>query len=157
MDVELPKLSGVAAARIVGALPATRVVILTTFGRDDYVFEGIKAGARGFLLKETPADGLLATTRRVHAGEAAIQPELAPCLIAEFGRRGTDAPAYEPLTDRERDVLRLLAAGLSNKEIARDLGLADGTVKNHVSTVLDKLRAANRTQAALLARDRRLI
>lgn len=159
MDVEMPKLSGVeATARIAAALPATRVVILTTFDRDDYVFEGIKAGARGYLLKETSADELLATIRRVHAGETAIQPELAPRLIAEFGRRrSADAPAYEPLTDRERDVLRLLAAGQSNKEIARDLRLAEGTVKNHVSTVLDKLHAANRTQAALVARDRGLI
>jgi two-component system, NarL family, response regulator DegU len=160
MDVQMPRVGGVAAtARIVAALPATRVIILTTFDRDDYIFEGIKAGARGYLLKETPAEDLLATIRRVHAGESVIQPRIASRLIAEFatGRSTPASPAYEPLSERERQVLRLLADGRSNKEIARELSLAEGTVKNHVSTVLDKLQAANRTQAALLARERGLI
>jgi DNA-binding NarL/FixJ family response regulator len=160
MDVKLPRASGVAATdRIVPALPDTRVIILTTFDRDDYVFDGIKAGARGYLLKETPAEELLATIRRVHAGESVIQPRLASRLIAEFaaGRGAPATPPYEPLSERERQILRLLADGRSNKEIARQLTLAEGTVKNHVSTVLDKLQAANRTQAALVARERGLI
>lgn len=155
MDVQLPGLDGVAAtARIAAALPATRVVILTTFEREEYVVAGIKAGARGHLLKEIPAEELLATIRRVHAGESVIQPRLASRLLGEFARRGaTGAPAAEALTERERAVLRLVAAGRGNKQIARELGLVEGTVKNHVSTILDKLRAANRTQAALLARE----
>jgi DNA-binding NarL/FixJ family response regulator len=158
MDVQMPELDGVAAtAQITAQAPATRVIILTTFEREEYVLEGIKAGAKGHLLKEIPADELLETIRRVHAGESVIQPRLATRLIAEFSRRGGAAPAYEALTERELDVLRLLAAGRSNKEIGRELGLAEGTVKNHVSTILDKLQAANRTQAALVARDAGLI
>lgn len=159
MDVQMPGLDGVAATeRIATALPATRVVILTTFEREEYVVAGIKAGARGHLLKEIPAEELLATIRRVHAGESVIQPRLASRLLGEFARRGAaGAPAPEALTERERAVLRLVAAGRGNKEIARELGVVEGTVKNHVSTILDKLRAANRTQAALLAREAGLI
>jgi len=159
MDVQLPGLDGVAAtARIAAALPATRVVILTTFEREEYVVAGIKAGARGHLLKEIPAEELLATIRRVHAGESVIQPRLTSRLLGEFARRGAaGTPTLEALTERERAVLRLVAAGRGNKEIARELGVVEGTVKNHVSTILDKLRAANRTQAALLAREAGLI
>jgi two-component system response regulator DegU len=156
MDVQMPEEDGIAAtARITAALPSTRVIILTTFEREEYVFAGIKAGAKGHLLKEIPAEDLLDTIRRVHAGESVIQPRLATRLIAEFSQRST--AAAEAPTERELEVLRLLAAGQSNKEIARELGLAEGTVKNHVSTILDKLHAANRTQAALVARDAGLI
>ncbi|MBK9940789.1 MAG: response regulator transcription factor [Kouleothrix sp.] len=159
MDVQMPHLNGVAAtAQITAALPATRVIILTTFDYDEYVFEGIKAGARGYLLKDTPADELLVAIRRVCAGESIVQPSIAARLIAEFTRRRTaPAPEYEPLSERERDVLRLLADGLSNKEIAGRLVLAEGTVKNHVSMILEKLHAANRTQAARVAREQKLI
>ena len=164
MDVQMPHVDGVAAtAQLSAALPATRVIILTTFDYDQYVFDGIKAGARGYLLKDTPADELLATIRRVHGGESIIQPSVAARLIAEFTRRNTTgvekdaAPEYEPLSERERDVLRLLADGLSNKEIAGRLILAEGTVKNHVSAILEKLHAANRTQAARVAREQGLI
>lgn len=98
------------------------------------------------------------TIHRVHAGESVIQPRLASRLLGEFARRGiAGASAAEALTERARAVLRLVAAGRGNKEIARELGLVEGTVKNHVSTILDKLRAANRTQAALLAREAGLI
>ncbi|KPV52520.1 hypothetical protein SE17_14995 [Kouleothrix aurantiaca] len=159
MDVQMPRTNGVAAtARIVAQLPATRVIILTTFDYDEYVFDGIKAGARGYLLKDTPADELLAAIRKVHAGESIIQPSVATRLIAEFTRRNAPAaPEYEALSEREVDVLRLLADGLSNREIAARLVLAEGTVKNHVSTILDKLHAANRTQAARVAREQGLI
>ena len=159
MDIRMPEMNGVdATARLTLALPQTRVIILTTFDNDDYVFDGIKAGARGYLLKDTPADDLLATMRKVHAGESIIQPSVATRLIAEFTRRVTpQAQAYESLSERERDVLRLLADGLSNKEIATRLILAEGTVKNHVSTILDKLQAANRTQAARIGREQGLI
>ena len=160
MDVQMPRMNGVEATnQIAAALPTTRVIILTTFDYDEYVFDGIKAGARGYLLKDTPAEELLAAIRRVHAGESIIQPSVAARMIAEFTRRRRVAqePEYEPLSERERDVLRLLADGLSNREIASRLILAEGTVKNHVSTILEKLHAANRTQAARVAREQGLI
>ena len=160
MDVQMPRVNGVAAtAQLATALPATRVMILTTFDYDEYVFDGIKAGAQGYLLKDTPAHELLAAIRRVHAGESMIQPNLAMRMIAEFSRRrdAPVAPEGEALSERERDVLRRLADGLSNREIAARLVLAEGTVKNHVSTILDKLHAANRTDAARLAREHGLI
>ncbi len=164
MDVQMPRVDGVAAtAQLTATLPATRVIILTTFDYDQYVFDGIKAGARGYLLKDTPATELLAAIRRVHTGESIIQPSVATRLIAEFTRlRSADGnkdttPEYEQLSERERDVLRLLADGLSNKEIANRLILAEGTIKNHVSAILDKLHAANRTQAARVAREQGLI
>lgn len=157
MDVQMPELDGVAAtAQITAAVPTARVIILTTFEREEYVFAGIKAGAKGHLLKEIPAEELLETIRRVHAGDSVIQPRLATRLIAELTRRSAP-PAADPPTERELEVLRLLAAGQSNKEIGRQLGLTEGTVKNYVSTILDKLHAANRTQAALAARDAGLI
>jgi DNA-binding NarL/FixJ family response regulator len=160
MDVQMPHMNGVEATTLLAAaLPTARVIILTTFDYDEYVFDGIKAGARGYLLKDTPADELLAAIRRVNAGESMIQPSVATRLIAEFTRRREvpQEPAYEPLSERERDVLRLLADGLSNKEIAGRLILAEGTIKNHVSAVLEKLHAANRTQAARFAREQGLI
>lgn len=160
MDVQMPVLDGVEATRRIALAAAdTRVIILTTFDNDEYVFDGIKAGARGYLLKDTSADQLLATIRRVHAGESFVQPSIAACMIAEFGRRkdSTRQLEYEPLSEREVGVLRLLADGLSNRDIAARLVLAEGTVKNHVSTILDKLHAANRTQAARVAREQGLI
>jgi two-component system, NarL family, response regulator DegU len=160
MDVQMPHLNGVEATNLLAAaLPTAQVIILTTFDYDEYVFDGIKAGARGYLLKDTPADELLAAIRRVHAGESIIQPSIATRMIAEFTRRReiVQEPEYEQLSERERDVLRLLADGLSNKEIAGRLVLAEGTVKNHVSTILEKLHAANRTQAARVAREQGLI
>jgi len=160
MDVQMPHMIGVEATNLLtAALPTARVIILTTFDYDEYVFDGIKAGARGYLLKDTPANELLEAIRRVHAGESIIQPSVATRMIAEFTRRrgGTQEPEYETLSERERDVLRLLADGLSNKEIASRLILAEGTVKNHVSTILEKLHAANRTQAARVAREQGLI
>jgi DNA-binding NarL/FixJ family response regulator len=159
MDIQMPGMNGVEATRQISVLvPDTKVIILTTFDYDEYVFDGIKAGARGYLLKDTPASELLATLRRVHAGESIIQPSIAARMITGFGRRQTPTVSFsEPLTERELEVLRLLADGLSNREIAARLVLVEGTVKNHVSTILDKLHAANRTQAARVARDQGLI
>lgn len=159
MDVQMPRMNGVeATAQLSTQLPSTKVIILTTFDYDEYVFDGIKAGARGYLLKDTPASELLAAIRRVHAGESIVQPSIATRMIAEFTRRSTTPETpYEALSDREREVLRLLADGLSNKDIASRLILAEGTVKNHVSTILEKLHAANRTQAARVAREQGLI
>ena len=160
MDVQMPRLDGVqATARIAARLPATRVIILTTFDYDEYVFDGIKAGAQGYMLKDTPAVELLAAIRRVHAGESIVQPSVAARLIAEFsrGRQAQQQPAYDALSERERALLRLLGEGLSNREIGARLALAEGTVKNYVSTILAKLHAANRTHAVRLAREQGLL
>lgn len=154
MDVQMPHKNGVeATAEICRSWPQARIIILTTFDRDDYVFQGVRAGAVGYLLKDQPSEKLFATIRRVHAGEVFIQPEIASRTL-----RASLHPAagelIEPLSDREREVLVMLAQGVPNKEIADKLHLAEGTVKNHVSNILDKLQVQNRTQAANLARQR---
>lgn len=178
MDVQMPGQNGVQATAAITArnLPC-RVIILTTFDYEDYVFEAIKAGAVGYLLKDTPAAALAETIRRVYAGESFIAPRVATKLLMEFGRRGTLRPQDAAqdvtgerggnsngtsngdgeLSQREVEVLRLLAQGESNREIGDRLALAEGTVKNYVSNILMKLHAANRTQAANLARERGLI
>jgi DNA-binding NarL/FixJ family response regulator len=176
MDVRMPKQSGVeATAAITAHGLSARVIILTTFDYEDYVFEAIKAGAVGYLLKDLPAAELANTIRLVAAGESFIQPNVATKLLMEFGKREPTAKPREPapgrqehglapaedlpesLSQREVEVLRLLAQGASNRDIADRLVLAEGTVKNHVSNILAKLHAANRTQAADLARRRGLI
>ena len=155
MDVQMPQMNGVeATAALCRAWPQARVIILTTFDRDDYVFQGVRAGAVGYLLKDLPAETLIATIRRVHAGEVFIQPEIASRLLREMISPQT---AFEPVSEREREVLVLLAQGLSNREIAERLVISEGTVKNHVSNILDKLQAENRTQAAEIARKYGLI
>jgi DNA-binding NarL/FixJ family response regulator len=156
MDVQMPVMDGVeATAQITRAFPGVRVIILTTFDRDDYVFQGIRAGAVGYLLKDLPAPGLYDTIRRVYAGEVFIQPE-----IASRALRASLHPAaefIEPLTERECEILARIAQGIPNKEIADKLHLAEGTVKNHVSNILAKLQVTNRTQAADVARRRGLV
>jgi DNA-binding NarL/FixJ family response regulator len=156
MDVQMPGMTGVeATAAVCQAWPEARIIILTTFNRDDYVFQGIKAGALGYLLKDMPADQLIATIARVYAGEVFIQPEIASRALRELMHPAAQVP--EPLSDREREVLVLLAQGLSNREIAEKLVITEGTVKNHVSNVLAKLQADNRTHAADIARRRGLL
>jgi len=151
MDVQLPRMNGVEATRaICAAWPEARVIILTTFNREDYVYQAIRAGAVGFLLKDLPAEELVETIRTVHAGEPFIQPEIASRMLRELVQPA--ASPLEPLTAREREVLVLLAQGLSNKIIAERLVLTEGTIKNHVSNILGKLQAENRTQAAEIAR-----
>ncbi len=155
MDVQMPRLNGVqATAAIIRAWPRARVIILTTFDRDDYVFQGVRAGAMGYLLKDAPADTLIETIRTVHAGEPFIQPEIASRTLRELMRPQV---LVEPLSEREKDVLVLLAQGASNREIADKLVLSEGTVKNHVSNILGKLQVENRTQAANVARERGLV
>jgi DNA-binding NarL/FixJ family response regulator len=156
MDVQMPGMGGIEAiAAICAVWPEARIIILTTFARDDYVFQGVRAGAVGFLLKDAPADSLIQTIRRVHAGEVFIQPEIASRLLREL-IAPQDSP-IEPLSEREREVLVLVAQGHSNREIAEQLVLAEGTVKNHVSNILGKLQAENRTQAADIARRHGLV
>jgi DNA-binding NarL/FixJ family response regulator len=161
MDVQMPRMNGVqATGAIVRTHPEAKIIILTTFDYEDYVFEAVKAGAMGYLLKDVPANELAATIRKVYAGEPFIQPKVASKLLIEFGRGGRTpgaAPTSEELSSREVEVLKLLAGGASNREIAEKLVLAEGTVKNHVSNILSKLHAENRTQAANLARERKLI
>ncbi|HVM62005.1 MAG TPA: response regulator transcription factor [Verrucomicrobiae bacterium] len=156
MDVQMPGQTGVeATAAICRAWPEAKIIILTTFDRDDYVFAGVRAGAVGYLLKDVAAQKLVETIRAVQAGEVFIQPE-----IASRALRATLHPAdglIEPLSDREREVLTMLAQGVANKEIADKLHIAEGTVKNHVSNILAKLQAQNRTQAADIARKHGLV
>jgi DNA-binding NarL/FixJ family response regulator len=156
MDVQMPQLNGVeATAAICRSWPEAKVIILTTFDRDDYVFQGVRAGAVGYLLKDLPSPKLVETIRRVHDGEVFIQPEIASRTL----RAALHSPGdlIEPLSEREREVLVMLAQGIPNKEIADKLHLAEGTIKNHVSNILGKLQAQNRTEAADIARWRGLI
>jgi two-component system response regulator DegU len=164
MDVQMPSMSGVqATAALTNSDPLARIIILTTFDYDDYVFDAIKAGAMGYLLKDVPATELTATIRQVHAGEPSIQPRIANKLLIEFGRKGpstnkqASSTPEEDLSPREVEILKLLAEGASNRKIAEKLVLAEGTVKNHVSNILSKLHLENRTQAAHLSRERRLL
>ncbi len=164
MDVQMPRKNGVQATAAITTLhPGARIIILTTFDYEEYVFEAIKAGAMGYLLKDVPANDLADTIRKVYRGEPFIQPSVASKLLVEFGRKGripasqNASIADEELSTREVDVLKLLAGGASNRDIADILVLAEGTVKNHVSNILSKLHADNRTQAANKARDRKLI
>jgi len=151
MDVQLPKLDGVeATAAICAAWPQARVIILTTFDRDDYVFRGVRSGAMGYLLKDAPATQLIDTIRRVHAGEVFIQPAIASRLLRELVRP-QESP-LDTLSEREREVMVLLAQGITNRDIAEKLYITEGTVKNHVSNILAKLQAENRTRAADIAR-----
>jgi DNA-binding NarL/FixJ family response regulator len=161
MDIEMPTMNGVEATRIITSqYPSTRVIILTTFDYEEYVFEGVKAGAMGYVLKDTPASELVSTIKRVNAGERFIQPAVASKILFEFaqgGRRDQPNAEYEPLSEREIEIIGLLAQGRSNREIADDLALAEGTVKNYVSNILSKLHAANRVQAINLARQHKII
>lgn len=156
LDIRMPVLDGLQAARQVIALrPATRVLILTTFDADDYVYEALRAGASGFLVKDAPADQLVTAVRCLAAGDALIDPSITRRLITRFAlaARRTDGlpPELDRLTARELDVLRLVARGLSNNEIARELVVEENTVKTHVSRILTKLNLRDRVQAVVLA------
>jgi len=159
MDIRMPGMDGVEATRrLRERWPEARVIILTTFDDDEYVFEGLRAGALGYLLKDVSGHELAEAVRTVVKGGALIEPSVARKVVAEFARlappaRPPDAGLPEPLTEREKEILRLLAQGLSNREIAQRLFLAEGTVKNYVTTILQKLSVRDRTQAALRARD----
>jgi DNA-binding NarL/FixJ family response regulator len=160
MDVRMPRLDGVAATRKVREVcPDVQVIILTTFDDDEYVFEGLRAGAVGYLLKDVPSEQLAEAIRAAARGEAFIHPSVTRKVVAEFARLTErervrrEQPLVEPLSARELEVLALLAEGQSNQEIAECLYIAAGTVKNHVSNILSKLDARDRTQAVLQARE----
>ncbi len=160
MDLRMPVMDGVTATRKILSLhPEIRVIVLTTFEDDEQVFAALQAGATGYLLKASPSGKVIDAIRSAAAGESVLQPSVAAKLIAEFNRlsnreeRTVTQPLAEPLSPREIEVLRLLASGCSNKEIASRLNIAEGTVKNHMTNVLGKLGVLDRTQAALKARE----
>lgn len=159
MDIQMPRMNGIVATRTIKAeQPGARVIVLTTFDQDDLVFDAIAAGAQGYLLKDAAESEILATIRAVMRGESNMSARIASKVMEEFRRmRETAAPAHLPekfqsLTERESDVLALIGEGLSNKDIARRLDLAEGTVKNYVSSILEKLHARSRTELAVQAR-----
>jgi DNA-binding NarL/FixJ family response regulator len=159
MDLRMPVLDGAAATRrLRAAHPEMRVIVLTTFDEDEAIFDGLRSGATGYLLKDAPTDKLYEAIRAAARGESFLQPSVAARVVAEFARLSENAPAGnqslpEPLSQRELEILRLLANGATNKEIAAQLVLAEGTVKNHVTNILTKLGVTDRTRAALRARE----
>ncbi|MFE5244026.1 MULTISPECIES: response regulator [unclassified Streptomyces] len=164
MDIRMPRLGGIDATRRITGTPgaAVRVLVLTTFDLDEYVYEALRAGASGFLLKDASADELAQAVRVVAAGDALLAPNITKRLIAEFSRvsTGPRAPRKErvgDLTERETEVLSLIAQGLSNAEIAARLIVAEQTVKTHVSRILVKLGLRDRTQAAVFAYESGLV
>jgi len=165
MDLKMPRLNGIhATRRIVTALPETRVVVLTTYDGDDWVFDAIRAGASGYLLKDSDGEEIVTAVREAAAGKSRLDPHIAGKILQEFNRLDHSSPATRPddplleeLTDRELSILQLMTQGKSNQEIADALFLATGTVKNNVSTILSKLQANDRTQAVLAALRRGIV
>ena len=161
MDIRMPELDGIAATRQITEQETARVLVLTTYDLDEYVYDALQAGASGFLLKDTPPDQVADAIRAVAAGDALLAPSVTRRLIEEFARIGParrPQPAeLEELTPRELEVLRLLARGMSNAEIAEELVLSDTTVKTHVTHVLGKLRLRDRVQAVVLAYESGLV
>lgn len=159
MDVRMPGLDGLrATARITAELPETRVVVLTTFGLDDYVFGALRAGAAGFLLKDAEPERLIDAVRVVAAGDAMLDPGVTKRLIDRFAHEQPHhSSATEHLTPRETEVLKQVATGLSNAEIAVALGISAATVKDHVAVILGKLGVRNRLQATIAAYETGLV
>jgi DNA-binding NarL/FixJ family response regulator len=175
MDLHMPRKSGVLATReITGTLPRTRVMVLTTFDSDELVFNAVRAGAQAYLLKDASEDEVLETVRAVHRGESRLTPQVARKVMDQFRllanrvhepvteaapapaqATAAAAPPQDPLTDREAAVLELIAKGQSNRQIAMALHLAEGTVKNHVSRIMQKLHANTRTELAVLVLGRK--
>jgi NarL family two-component system response regulator LiaR len=156
MDLLMPEMDGVEAIeQIVASSPATRIIVLTSYTEDEYLLPAMRAGAMGYQLKDADPEDLVSAIRAAARGQTTLHPSVAARLV-----RGVDHPGEDSLADlseRELDVLRLIARGMSNKEIAKELVISEGTVKSHVSNILSKLHLAHRTQAALWALKRRLV
>jgi DNA-binding NarL/FixJ family response regulator len=156
MDIRMPELDGLEATRrILFADADARVLILTTFDLDEYIYEALRAGASGFVLKDDPPEQLLAAIRTIAQGDAPLSPAVTKRVIEQFTRtsRATPPKALDELTERELDVFRLIARGLSNAEIARELYISDTTVKTHITHILQKLDLRDRVQAVVLAHE----
>jgi DNA-binding NarL/FixJ family response regulator len=154
MDIRMPELDGLEATRrILAADSSARVLILTTFDLDEYVYEALRAGASGFVLKDDPAEQLIGAVRTVAAGEALLSPSITKRVIKQFVRVPRPDPPKEldELTEREREILRLVARGLSNGEISQELFIGETTVKTHITHILQKLGLRDRVQAVVLA------
>ena len=157
MDLVMPNADGVEATRAITSLsPSTRVIVLTSFSEDEKVFASIKAGAQGYLMKDVLPQDLVAAIRTVYRGEAQLDPEIARKLMQEFTNPQPVAPKHD-LTERELEVLTLIAQGKSNKDISEDLVLSEKTVKTHVSNILQKLHLSDRTQAAVYALRQKIV
>ncbi|HEY9786599.1 MAG TPA: response regulator transcription factor [Candidatus Obscuribacterales bacterium] len=158
MDMRMPILDGVEATReIVKRSPQTRILVLTTFDDDEYIFLSLKAGASGYLLKDTPSEDLSAAIRAVHHGHTQLGPSIAPKVLSRlkpFSPPSSQAAeSIKFMTEREQEILNLIAQGMNNKEIASQLNITEGTVKNHISSILTQLGVRDRTQAALWAKE----
>jgi DNA-binding NarL/FixJ family response regulator len=164
MDVRMPILDGVKATHLVlKALPQCRVIVLTTFDDDEYIFDALRAGAIGYLLKDVDSSQLVKAIHAASRGESFLEPSVAAKVVNEFSRvskmipTGQVSELVEPLSEREMEILTLISTGASNKEIAKQLYIAEGTVKNHVTNILGKLSVRDRTQAVLKAKEIGLI
>ncbi len=158
MDLQMPRLGGVDAIRLIRERhPAVQTIVLTTYGDDDSIFQGIAAGARGYLLKDAPRDELFRAVRAVARGESLLQPAVATKLLDRFSRAKAAPPPASALTERELDVLRLLARGSANKQIGVSLHISESTVKTHVANIFQKLDVSDRTEAVAIALTRGLI
>jgi DNA-binding NarL/FixJ family response regulator len=160
MDIRMPGLDGLEATRrIIAANDSARILVLTTFGLDEYIYEALTAGASGFVLKDDPPEQLIAAVRTVASGEALLSPTVTKRVIEQFARIRRPAPPKEldELTARERDILRLIAGGLSNAEIGERLYIGETTVKTHVTHILQKLGLRDRVQAVVLAHETGLL
>ena len=157
MDLQMPRLGGVEAIKQIRAqYPKVQLIVLTTYGDDDSIFQGIAAGARGYLLKDAPRDELFRAVRAVAQGESLLQPAVATRLLDRFARPRPE-PQPDNLTERELDVLRLLARGSANKQIGVALHISESTVKTHVANIFQKLSVTDRTEAVTVALSRGLI
>jgi len=152
MDLRMPEVDGVEAMRQIAATnPEIRFIVLTTYDNDEYIFKGIEAGARAYLLKDSPREDLFKAIRAVHRGESLIQPAIAGKVLDRFAELSRQVQVPEALSDREVEVLRLMADGAANKEIAAGLSISESTVKTHIQTIFQKLGVSDRTGAVTQA------